>query len=251
MWRSLHSVSRKQAFGTHLLLSGLALIAILILVFLLWYPAPYHRIVSIWNLLSVLIVVDVIVGPLLTLVLFKPGKKGLAFDMICIAVLQTAALAYGTTMIYLNRPYFQVFAVDRFNVVSVRDVDMSRLADPALAAGFHLGPRLVYVELPTDPAASRQLLLEVFEGGPDVERRPDLFRPYRDHIDSVLARARSLSELGDDPLDQSLVAEFLAEHDGVAGDYRYLPLVGGGGDVAQIISAETAEPVDTLFIDPW
>lgn len=251
MLRSIHSLSRWQAFGVHLLISAMVLIAILLPVFLLWYPDPYHRIVEIWNVLSVLILVDVVIGPLLTLVVFKPGKKSLAFDLGCIALLQIAALGYGTTMIYLSRPYFQVFAIDRFNVVSTRDVDMARLADPAMAAGYHFGPRLVYAEPATNAVERHQMLMQSLSGAPDLERRTDRYRPYQNHIDAVLARAKPLSELADDPAQAQMVADFLATHGGGVEDYRYLPLVGGGGDVAQVISAENAEPVDTLFIDPW
>lgn len=39
-------------------------------------------------------------GPLITLIIFKPGKKGLKLDLATIAVLQVAALAYGTHVVF-------------------------------------------------------------------------------------------------------------------------------------------------------
>lgn len=251
MLRSLHSISRWQAFGIHLLISLGILVVLLLLVFLLWYPSPYYHIINIWILLALLITVDVIIGPLLTLLVFKPGKKGLAFDLSCIAFLQIVALGYGTTTIYLNRPFWQVFAVDRFNVLSIKDVDMNQLADPGLAEGFHFGPRLVYADVPTDPAQVQRILQDVLSGGPDVERRADLYRPYGDHVDSVLARAKTLDQLGDEPETVQRLAEFFSRHGGSAEDYRYLPLMGGSWEIAQVISADNGELVGTILTDPW
>ena len=37
--------------------------------------------------------VDVTLGPLITLIIFKPGKKGLLFDLVVIGMMQSAALA--------------------------------------------------------------------------------------------------------------------------------------------------------------
>lgn len=47
------------------------------------------------RLLATLAAVDLVMGPLLTLVEFKPGKKSLKFDLTAIALLQAGALLYG------------------------------------------------------------------------------------------------------------------------------------------------------------
>ena len=251
MLRSLHSYSRWQAFGIHLSISLVILLTILSLVFFLWYPSPFYHVIDIWVLLAVLIVVDVIIGPLLTLVVFKPGKKGLALDLSIIAALQLAALSYGTFKIYQNRPFFQVFTVDRFKVVSIQDVDMAQLPDPAMAAGFHFGPRLIYADAPTDAESIQKILMEIFSGGPDVDRRPEYYRPYGGHVAQVLARARPLDALKDKPAGEEKIQAFLADQGGEADDYRFLPLTGGANDVAQVIAADTARPVGAIYIDPW
>jgi hypothetical protein len=68
--------------------------------FFVWYPPPYFEVDGGWRILRILAGVDVVVGPLLTLILFKPGKPGLKFDMTCIALMQIGALVYGGTIIY-------------------------------------------------------------------------------------------------------------------------------------------------------
>ena len=47
-------------------------------------------------LILLMIGVDVVIGPLLTLIVFDPKKKHLKFDLVVIAALQLAALAYGS-----------------------------------------------------------------------------------------------------------------------------------------------------------
>jgi hypothetical protein len=42
---------------------------------------------------------DLALGPLLTLIVFEPGKPSLKFDLSCIVLLQLGALLYGGTII--------------------------------------------------------------------------------------------------------------------------------------------------------
>ena len=65
----------------------------------------------------ILIGVDVVLGPLLTLVVFNPAKKSLRIDLAVIAALQVAALVYGISVIAQARPAYVVFAGDRFTVI--------------------------------------------------------------------------------------------------------------------------------------
>src|SRR5437762_10459463 len=66
------AISRRRAFLTHLLSSAVIVSAVCVLVFFVWYPHPYFRISGAWNPLRVLIGVDLVLGPLLTLLVFKP-----------------------------------------------------------------------------------------------------------------------------------------------------------------------------------
>ena len=73
--------------------------------------------------------VDVVCGPLLTLVLFNPAKsrRELRLDLSLVAVIQLAALAYGLYSISLARPVIQAFETDRFAVVSAVEIDPGQL----------------------------------------------------------------------------------------------------------------------------
>src|SRR5262249_31768987 len=87
--------TRWQAAPIHLLISAAIATAVVSSMLLLWYPRPFFAAAGGATLLVLLIGVDVVLGPLLTLVVYDPRKKTLALDLAIIAALQLAALAYG------------------------------------------------------------------------------------------------------------------------------------------------------------
>ncbi|HPG95297.1 MAG TPA: hypothetical protein PLR28_12145, partial [Dokdonella sp.] len=108
-------MSRWKAAAIHLSISITVGLLTLALLFLVWFPQPYFEAAGGEHLIIVLLCVDLVLGPLLTLILFKSGKKGMLFDLWMIGILQSAALVYGLYVIAEARPVFIVAAVDRFN----------------------------------------------------------------------------------------------------------------------------------------
>ena len=84
----------------HLSISATVVGFFLAVIFFLWYPPPYFEIAGAEGVVQILIGVDLILGPLLTLLLYRPGKPGVIFDLSFIALIQLSALIYGVTIIY-------------------------------------------------------------------------------------------------------------------------------------------------------
>jgi len=234
----------------HLAVSATIVGAVCAVIFFIWYPAPYFGVKGAWNVLRVLIGVDLILGPLLTLILFRPGKRGLALDMAMIAMIQLSALVYGSAVIFQERPYFAVFAVDRFEVLAKRDVDATELAATEFTDKPLVGPILAVATIPSDPAEFQRLLDEtVFEGKPDIDRRPARWSPYAESKDVVLARAEPLSALlANRPGAADEVARDLGRD---SAEIVYVPVIGGDRALTLVIDSETALPLAVLDIDPW
>ncbi len=195
-------MSRLRGFLIHLSLSAAVVGCVFAVVFFLWYPRPYFEVVGAWYLVRLLVFVDVVLGPLLTLIIFKSGKPGLKFDLTFIALVQVAALIYGTGIIYQERPYYLVFSVDRFEVVARQDVDVTQIKYDALREKPWTGTVKVFARLPDDPVALSTFTEEVvFEGKPDLERRAEFWHPYADYARDAPARAlpveASLTEIED------------------------------------------------------
>lgn len=250
-------VSRPRAFLSHLALSATVVGTVCALIFFVWYPDPYFQAVGAWTVLRVLVGVDLVLGPVLTLILFKPGKWGLKFDLAFIACVQLAALVYGVSVIYRERPYFNVFAVDRFTVHAYDNVDGEQWGE-ALAAGRldakpWRGPALVVASRPTDDAGYQRLIEEtVFLGKPDIDRRPEFWGRYDEGATQVVARQRPLAALRAARPDSAAAIRALVEELGVAEEQLgFVPMVAKNRDVSMIVDASTGAPLEILDVDPW
>lgn len=69
-------MSRWKAAAIHFSISLLVFLFLLTLILWLWYPGILFSIDGGWSGLRLVIGVDLLLGPLLTLVVFKSGKPG-------------------------------------------------------------------------------------------------------------------------------------------------------------------------------
>ncbi len=247
------AMTRMRLFQIRIAATATVLLLAFIVVRFLWFPGGYFAISGITKLLLVLIAVNVVVGPGLSTLVYKPGKWGLRFDLVLIACIEVAILGWGLHEIYERRPEFAVFAVDRFEAVARSEVDISQLQDSRLATRPGYTPRLIYAELPTDPEIMNQLIDDtVFLGRKDIDRRPEFWRPYADGIATVKAAAMPLSRfLTPNDSRAGPVRRWLNRRGAQAKDYIYLPLRGREGEAIAIIHADIGYPVDVLAVDPW
>ena len=107
-------MKRFGAFGIHLGISALIFIGLAYLVLFQWYPDMFFTTDGGWQGIRIIILVDMVLGPLLTLIVFKPGKPGLKFDLTCIGVFQLVCLAAGTYLVYNERPLAMVYVDGQF-----------------------------------------------------------------------------------------------------------------------------------------
>lgn len=181
----------------HLCASALIALIAATVVLGAWFPYPYRHLAGGQRLFWIMAGVDVVCGPLLTLVLFNPAKsrRELRLDLSLVAVIQLAALAYGLYSISLARPVIQAFETDRFTVVSAAEIDPGQLpqAPPAWRTLPWNGPRLIG----TRPARNDELLLDIdlsLQGiGPGA--RPSWWQPYEQSIPAVQRRMKKLADL--------------------------------------------------------
>ncbi len=183
----------------HLGLSIFVAAAAAAVVFGVWYPYPYREVSGGRELFSLLIAVDVVAGPVLTLVAFDPDKPRTVWwrDALVIGTLQIAALVYGLGTVMAARPAYLAFESDRFRVVTVAEIEPDTLgkAPEALRRLPLSGPRTIGTRLaqPTDPdyLVSLQQSLE----GLPPSLRPERWILFEGQRERVRSRAKPLSEL--------------------------------------------------------
>jgi hypothetical protein len=244
-------MSRWKASGIHLLLSATIAGSVLIFMLALWYPWPLFEVAGGSGLILILIGVDVTVGPLITLIIFKSGKKGLKFDLAAIASLQLAALAYGVHAMYLARPVYLAFTIDRFEVVTAKDLDPEDLARVTRAEfkRVPLGrPRYVAAVLPSD-LKERTKVLETSLVGKDLQLYPQYYVPYEQEVPNALKRAKAVSVLLE--RDPQIMRNHLESAKRSEQSVKFLPLRGVRTDAAVLLDASSGAPLDIVLVNPW
>ena len=84
----IYFLSKRQNFFLgHLAISVIIALLVVGLVFFVWYPSPLATAVGVTHIFLMMLAIDVIVGPLLGLLVYKEGKKTLKFDLGVIIVL--------------------------------------------------------------------------------------------------------------------------------------------------------------------
>ena len=106
--------NRYCAFFAHLVVSALVLLTIYFLARTIWYPEYFYDLDGGFEASKVIFLVDLVLGPLLTLLIYKPKKKGLMFDLSCIVLMQLMALSYGIYLLYSYRPVALVMQNNSF-----------------------------------------------------------------------------------------------------------------------------------------
>jgi hypothetical protein len=251
---------RPRAALIHLGLSlGVAVLAAL-LVFLVWYPYPYREISGGRDLFLLLVAVDVIMGPILTLTIFNPKKprRELHRDLAVIGLLQLAALSYGLWTMAVARPVHLVFEIDRFRVVHAIDVpdDLLSQAPANLQNLPFTGPTLLSVREFRDSKESFDATVAALQGIA-LGARPDLWQSYAKAKPLIAARAQPLTQLKNRfPIRAHEIDAALASSRPTAEAKRgvsigYIPMVGRSSFWTVLIDIETTDIIAFVPIDSF
>ena len=242
--------SRWQAAGTHLLISVAIAAAVITLMLGVWYPGPLFEAAGGMGMLYILVGVDVVLGPLLTLIVFKSGKRGMKFDLAMIGLAQIIALAYGVNIVFLARPAFIVFVKDRFELVTAVDLDPAELAAakyPQFRVPGWGEPQFVAADMPTDPK-ERAKLIDATLAGRDLQHFPRHYVPYAERTREVLAKAVTIARLRvAEPVSARNVDKYLASSGTKEEDVRALLLRTRFAWAVVLVDPKTAQPVKMLL----
>ena len=191
-------IYKLKAFSWHLLASLIIAIISLAIVFFIWYPQPLYQATGVGKIFLVMLGIDIVLGPLLTFIVYKPKKKTLKFDLAVIILLQLTAFAYGFYHIYDGRPVWIVYNVDRFDLVKNNEIDSRKLAEalPEYQKVSHSGPKYIAAVIPTDDReVSQQILFDEIGYGIAPSQRPELYQPL-DKVNTLLAKkSKPINEL--------------------------------------------------------
>lgn len=196
-----------------------------------------------------LLVVDVCLGPLLTLVVYKKGKKTLKMDLAVIAILQISALVYGVHAVAEGRPAWLVYSVDRFEVVRVLDVDARELnkAKVEYRSPSWLKPQWVAVKTPENIEEKNTIMFEALAGGSDIAQHPYLYQQLTAQKEIIQKQLRKVNELTlyNSP---EMVTEVLEQQSSIDG---WLPLQAKNKDMVVLVDMNNLEHPVIVDLRPW
>lgn len=242
-----------QAFSWHFLVTLAMALAAAVIVFLVWYPDPFHSMLGGTKFFMLITVCDLVLGPLTSLIIYnsKKTRRALVFDYTVVGIVQIAAFVYGVMSMADARPVYVAFVKDRFEVViakEISDADLQNAKDP-YSTRPKLGPVLVGTQSPTDREERNALVFSAMEGK-DVQNFPRYYVPYEANADAIKQRARSLEDLRKRRPEAQQFIE--AEQLNVPEEQlRWLPVRSPKGFWTALLDARTAQLLTYIPVDPY
>ena len=215
--------ARRRAALVHLIASIALVGGILAVPRFLWYPGALWPLSGIDGQLLLLFSAVLAVGPLLTWLVYRSGKRTLRMDLAVVVLIQLLFLGYATAMLARLRPVFLVGMADHMELVRALDIDP---ADLALVPEDRrrlswTGPVLVGALPPGGTALF---------GNDDHARRPVYHFDYSKIGPALAQRGR--------PVD-----------DADAADARVVPLVSDAGRAGMLVDAGDGRPLRAVPVN--
>jgi len=226
---------RLTAFGLHLLGSAIALTLVLGALYLGWYRWPGWYLSSVLHVVGVVVLVDLALGPTLTLIIASPGKprRALARDIGVIVTVQIVALGYGAATLWQGRPLYYVFSVSSLDMVQASDIDaqerrLARQQNPDFAPRWYSLPRWSWAPLPKDSSEASKIVTSAVFGGADVTDMPRYFKPWDEGLPRLRERLTRLDDLKYFSRKDKQLLRALMSARGLAPDERNVLVMWGG-----------------------
>lgn len=220
-------MNRVKASLIHLALSAFVFALTVALVVTLWYPWPYFWIDGGWQFIRLAAAVDLVLGPVLTLIVFRSSKPGLKFDLAAIGAMQILALGWGSVLMYTQRPAFLVFSYDTFRTVTWEQIEVTARTRAELVALSPRTPGVVFLELPGEKREVLKMVEAARRGeAPSVQCLGDRYRFFSpEHAEAAAAHRLDFeSLLRERPEDRAKVKAFLESAGKQASDVLFLPV---------------------------
>ncbi len=166
-------------------------------------------------------------------------------------VVQALAMAGGLFAVFLARPAYLVFTLDRFDLVPANEISARDLADTRDERFRRRpldGPAYVAAVLPRDERERQRILESSFEGK-DLQRFPQYYVAYLGEAAAALKRAKPLAAVHAKA--PEAIERELARLGRLPDSVRVLPLRAKKKDGLVLLDASSGVPLSILLVDPW
>jgi hypothetical protein len=171
--------NRWGAFAAHFGISLLIFFALLGVILLLWYPGALFTAAGGWQGIRIVVGVDLVLGPLLTLIVYNLAKprRLLYRDLLIVGVIQLSCLAAGVLIVYVERPVAVIYSLDKFYALKRCDF-VANGKDPQQLQLRLMSPLYHQVDLGAGSRAEAELINKInMLAGKNLLFRTDLYKP--------------------------------------------------------------------------
>ncbi len=216
-------MSRITATAIRFTITLLLLTVLGYLILFVWYPDFFRIIDGGWRGLALIIGVDLVMGPLLTAIVYAPGKDGLKSDMLIIGALQAICLAAGITIVYQERPLTFIYYDKYFYSASADTYARYGRPLPSLAETGVEKPAFVTAAVPEDPIEKADTLNAIYDDEMPVWVISSLYQPMDKQMNEIMENAFDIAHLRE--LDKgNLLDTWVNKQGGTIDDYAFFPL---------------------------
>jgi hypothetical protein len=237
-------LSKIRAASKHFLLTLLTIGIAACLVFFIWYPGIYSRVMPGTQLFTLVACVELILGPCMTLVIFNPQKslKELLRDYSVVVGIQFIALGYGIFSVSQVRPAYTVLNGDQLQVVSASEIEAGHMAQSGEFARLPwLGPKLVCLGVPSTDAETTEAI-EMSSNGIFQYEVPKYFKECDKN--QLILSAKSMTEfrkIANDNKDNEML-KVLSKVTDVDQKYVWMPIKSRFSTSVALINITTEKP---------
>ena len=243
-------MTRFRAAAIHFAICAAVAVILLALFWYVWYPSPLLEAVGGDEIFLMLLAVDVVLGPLLTLVVFKAGKKSLKFDLAVIGLVQVAALSYGVWALLAGRPVYVAGLGAKFAVVQANEIEDAELKTANKSLPWW-GPQWVGIKVAADKEERERIMFAAL-GGVDYGHFPQHHAPLETMRDELLANAKPISALRkQNRTNEQEITAWLASRGVDDNNAVFQGLKARSQDMAVILDAKTAAVIGIAPFKPW
>lgn len=180
-----------RAFSIHFLISLGIFAGLLYLILVHWYPWPWFPIDGGWQGVRIMIGVDLVLGPVLTFMVFNPAKsrRELTLDFSLIALVQLGALVWGIHLVHGQRPVAIVYWNGAFHSVDAKSPGFEDYPIDKLAGFSERGPAVVFQVEPETEEEKVAMAMAIFGNDQPEYEHPQYYRPLQPHLPEVFAEA--------------------------------------------------------------
>jgi hypothetical protein len=234
-----HIRTRLKAFSVHLSLSTIAFLIILYFILLHWYPKPHFTVNGGWQGIRIMLFVDIVLGPCLTLLLFNPKKslKAILFDLSMIGIIQISAFTWGAFAVHSQRPVALSLSEGVIYPVLEEELTLQEKSPVEIQSLDNGKPPVVYAREPVTAEEHAGAVAYDFTEGIISAKLFFLMEPIKQRIDELFMASLENTKNPPEKFLQ-IKTEYLKNNKYKEGELAFVPFEGRYGNSLLIFNHE-------------